>query len=480
MNRWQKILSSCVIFCAASLANPRASFAQAVNRAPVPDPLHQFSDSLETLIRRIAPSVVQISVTSYGPLEQASDSDTDLTVGRSRKIGSGVIIDPDGYIITNAHVVKGAETVQVIMPAAAKQGTPAEALSGANGSIYDARIVGVTSDFDLALIKIEATGLQALPLADYQKIRQGQIVLAIGSPEGLRNSVTMGVVSAVARQTDPDSPMVYIQTDAPINPGNSGGPLVNVDGEVVGIDTLIVSSSGGNEGLGFAIPSAVVAEALPQLKKYGHIHKGEIGASVQSITPILAEALNLPRGSGVLVSDVDPDGPAGKAGLHVQDILLSADGREVDNLPMFAFYLMMHRGGESVDLTILRGTQTLDLKVPVVEPPHNVDHLADEVDSAKNLVSKLGILGIEIDSKIQALLPDLRNPTGIIVAAKAAGAGGEQVPLSIGDVIHAINGAPVSNLDDLRNALKKLQPGAAVALQVERDGHLTYVGFQME
>lgn len=454
--------------------------AQTAAKAPVSDPLHQFSNSLEDLIRKVSPSVVQISVTGYGPLDESGQSETGLVIGKQRSIGSGVILDPDGYILTNAHVVKGAQTVQVIVPGTPGQGTPAESLSPSAGRTFDARIVGVTSDFDLALLKIEAKGLPALPLANYEKLRQGQIVLALGSPEGLRNSVTMGVVSAVARQPDPDSPMIYIQTDAPINPGNSGGPLVNVDGEVVGIDTFIVTQSGGNEGLGFAIPSAAVSEAVPQLRKYGHIHKGGIGVTVQTITPALAAGLSLPRSSGVMVSDVEPGGPAAKAGLQTQDILVSADGREVDNLPMFGFYLLMHKGGETVKISVLRGTDTLSFDVPVVEQPHNVDRLADNVDPAKNLIGRLGILGIEIDSKIVPLLPDLRNPSGVIVAAKTAGAGGEYVPLEVGDVIHAINETPVSTLANLRDALKQLQPGASVALQVERDGHLTYISFQLD
>ena len=151
---------------------------------------------------------------------------------------------------------------------------PVRSLATEASQTVDARIVGTANDIDLALLKVDVTGLRALPLADYDAIRQGEIVFAFGSPEGLRNSVTMGVVSSVARQPDPDSPTIYIQTDAPINPGNSGGPLVNVDGELVGLNTLILTESGGSQGLGFAIPSAIVASAYPQLQKYGHLHRG--------------------------------------------------------------------------------------------------------------------------------------------------------------------------------------------------------------
>src|SRR5205823_10427374 len=158
----------------------------------------------------------------------------------------------------------------------------------------EARIIGSDPEIDLALLKIEVKGLQTLPIGDYSKLRQGEVVFAFGSPEGLQDSVTMGVVSAAARQPDPDSPMVFIQTDAPINPGSSGGPLVNVDGELVGINTFILTEGGGNEGLGFAIPSATIAFAYPQLRKYGHVHRGETGLALQAITPGLAAGLKLP------------------------------------------------------------------------------------------------------------------------------------------------------------------------------------------
>ena len=179
--------------------------------------------------------------------------------------------------------------------------------------------------------------LPALPLATYSEIHQGETVFAFGSPAGLRNSLTHGLVSAVARQTDPDSPLIYVQTDAPINPGNSGGPLVNIRGEVVGVNTFIVSQSGGNEGLGFAIPSATVRTAVRQLRQFGYLRRQEIGMSIQTITPTLASSLVLPRDYGVIVSDVWPGGPAAAAGLQVGDILVSVDGRPAENVPTVSY-----------------------------------------------------------------------------------------------------------------------------------------------
>src|SRR6202023_2061981 len=212
-------------------------------------------------------------------------------------------------------------------------------------NIVPARVVGVAREIDLALLKVDNVKLSALPLASYRNIHQGEVVLAFGSPEGLRNTVTFGVVSSVARQIDPDSPMVYIQTDAPINPGNSGGPLINVDGDVIGINTFILSQSGGNEGLGFAIPSGLVNVAYQQIRKFGHIHRTQIGVGLQTISPVLAAALNLPRSYGVIVSDVLPDSPAMAAGVRVGDLLLTVDGRIADSVPYVSFRLMPFDAG---------------------------------------------------------------------------------------------------------------------------------------
>src|SRR5258705_55325 len=293
------------------------------------DPLHQLNNSVKALVRRVTPSVVQVLVTGYGPVED-SHGDTNLVLGKQQNVGSGVIIDPDGYIVTNAHMVRGAHRVQVRIPVDTADDGSATSVMIARQRTMDARVVGIDEEIDLALLKVDAHNLPAVHLADYNKLRQGQVVFAFGSPEGLQDSVTMGVVSAVARQTDPDSPFTFIQTDAPINPGNSGGPLMNVDGEMVGINTFILTESGGNEGLGFAIPSDLVAFAYPQLRRYGHVHRGQAGLEVQGITPDLAAGLKLPLGEGVIVSDVIPGSPAEKKGLKGQDLVTSIDGQPVN------------------------------------------------------------------------------------------------------------------------------------------------------
>jgi len=216
------------------------------------------------------------------------------------------------------------------------------------------------------------------------------------------------VVSAVARQPNPDDSRVFIQTDAPVNPGNSGGPLVNVDGELVGINTFIVTESGGSQGLGFAIPSTIVAVAYPHLKKYGYAHRGAIGVDLQSITPELAEGLKLSRRRGVIVSDVLPGGPADAAGVRVADIVLSVNGKLIDGLPSFLLELYTRVGGEQLKLAMLRGADRLVLDVPVIDVPNEMDQLADLVHPDTDIIEELGVLGLEIDERVSSLLPHVR------------------------------------------------------------------------
>lgn len=439
--------------------------------------LRKLNESVDALIKKVSPSVVQILVTGYGPVESSERSNAAVVIGRQRAIGSGFVIDPEGYIITNAHVVAGAQRVQIVVP----EGTPdgsMQAILSAHTNIVPARVVGVAKEIDLAVLKVDNVKLGALSLAPYRNIRQGEVVLAFGSPEGLRNTVTLGVVSSVARQIDPDSPMVYIQTDAPINPGNSGGPLINVDGEVVGINTFILSQSGGNEGLGFAIPSSVVSVAYQQIRKFGHIHRVQIGVGLQTISPVLAAALDLPRSYGVIVSDVLPDSPALAAGVRVGDILLTVDGRIADSVPYVSFRLMSVSVGSKVHLEVLRNKERLSFYIPVVEPPHEMDQIASLADPEKNLVRPLGIIGVEIDKKIAAMASDLRDPFGIIVVARSSE--GADIALTAGDVIRSMNGQPVPTLESLRAALAALKPGAPVVLQIQRDQRLLFLAFTLD
>jgi serine protease Do len=441
------------------------------------DAWHQADRLVDTLIKKVSPSVVQILVTSYGPVEE-SPGRMGGRVGEQRAIGSGFIIDSEGYIVTNAHVVKGAQRIQVVLQPPGADGSLANALSS-KVDIVPARIVGQTPELDVALLKIERRNLPALELATYRNLRQGETVFAFGSPQGLRNTLTHGLISAVARQIDVDSPLIFVQTDAPVNPGNSGGPLVNLDGEVVGMNTFILSQSGGNEGLGFAIPCATVRTVYRQLKQYGHLRRQEIGMSIQAITPVMASALSLPRNYGVVISDVLPGGLAQSAGLAIGDVLVSINGQPADNLPTVSYYFLLGDFGETVPVVVLRGGTQLSFKVAVKEEKSNMDDVISLADGAKNVVAPLGIVGITVDVKVASMLSGLRSPFGVIVAAKAMGSSGD-VPLMTGDIIIQMNGQPVTTVEKLRGELTALPAGAPVVLQIQREDKLQYVGFTLD
>ena len=440
--------------------------------------LSDLDDAVEELARRVSPSVVQVVVTGYGQLPDQGQA--GLLIGQQHTLGSGAIVDADGYVLTNAHLVDGAQRVQVVLHPPATDLTKERSLAAEGAQPIDARIAGISREMDLALLKVEAKGLRALPLADYDHVHQGELVFAFGSPEGLRNSVTMGVVSAVARQPSPDSPSVYIQTDAPINPGNSGGPLVNVRGEIVGLNTFIVSQSGGSQGLGFAIPSALLAQAYPQLRNDGHLHHGYLGLDVQGINPVLAGVFGLPTTIGVVVSDVVPDGPADRAGVAALDVVQSVDGKMIDTVPMLALELNRRKPGDVVKLGILRGPNRVSLTVPVVERPHAAERLTDLADPAANTVPRLGIVGLDVTDLISTLLPKLRISSGVIVAAREPYALDHNIPLVTGDVIHALNGFAVRSVDGLQAIIDGVKPSSSIVLQIERDGRLMFVTFQLD
>lgn len=473
----RSIAALLVVF--ALVPSPRLA---AQKPAPPPPPalesLDRWNQAVDALTRKVWPSVVQILVTGYGTRNEGTRDDVNSVITRQRSSGSGFVIDPEGYIVTNAHVVSGAQRVEVVLPPVDAQGAIATALSGRT-PIVPARIVGITTEIDLAVLKIDGAKLPALPLATYRELRQGETVFAFGSPSGLRNTLTHGLVSSVARQTDPDSPLIYIQTDAPINPGNSGGPLVNVRGEVVGVNTFILSNSGGNEGLGFAIPSATARTVFRQLKQYGQLRRQEVGMSLQTITPVMAASLGLARDFGVIVSDVWPRGPAAAGGLHVGDILVSVDGQPAENLPSVNYYFRLRDSTEPVQMMVLRGTTQRELRITAVEEKSELDSMSSMADPEKHLVPQLGILGLEIDKNIAAIATGLRDPHGIIVMARAAGANAV-VPLQPRDVIRSVNNKPVFTLAQLRDLVQEIKPGTPVTLQVQREGRLTFVSFVFE
>jgi serine protease Do len=443
--------------------------------APV---LQQLNSAIETLTARISPAVVQILVTAYGSTNEGDRRQTAI-ITREHAIGSGVIVDSDGYIMTNAHVVEGAQSIHVAlaMPAIT---SPDQIAPVGKQRIVEARLIGLHRDTDLALIKIEQSGLPTLALGNRRPVHQGELVFAMGSPEGLENSVTMGVVSSVARQADPDRPLVYIQTDAPINPGNSGGPLVDADGYVVGLNTFILSQAGGSEGLGFAIPARVVHFVYESLRKYGHVHRIEVKAGAQAITDTLAKGLGLSQNWGVVIDDVTPGGPADAGGLKIGDIVLRADGRAVGTLPAFTAALYLHPLDEPLKVDILRGSEHKTLYIVALEMKDPMDALPDLANERENLINRLGILALDLNDELRSALGPLRNPSGVVVVARVQEFRSSASGLQTGDIIHSVNQASIDSLASLRAALGGIKPHDSVVLQIERGGGFQWLAFEME
>jgi serine protease Do len=439
--------------------------------------LRDLDSSLEKVVAKVSPAVVQIVVNGYGPLEDRGHADTSRIV-RQHAIGAGVIVDPDGYIITNAHVVEGAERIRVILPPPADSSTEVPPIRA--GQILDATVLGTHKQSDLALLKVQATHLPTVPLRSDVRVRQGELVFAIGSPEGLRDSVTMGVVSSIARQTDPGDPMIYIQTDASINPGNSGGPLVDIDGNLIGINTFMLTEGGGNEGLGFAIPAVIVDFDYQNLRKFGHVHRVAIGAIAQNITPTLAAGLGLARSWGAIISDINDGGGAEAAGLKVEDIVLTMDGRRILGLPDFMAALYLHPADQVLKIDVLRGTSRLSFNVPVTVYHEKIEEFADIPGLNKILIRKLNIFVADLDEKVRPLVNSTRSDSGVVVVAQGGGSNAVDTGLETGDIIRAVDRTPLQSTGQFRVIDRILKSGDPVVLQIERGGRLKYLAFEIE
>jgi serine protease Do len=433
------------------------------------------SSALEMTARLVGPAVVEIFTTAYTPGEGVLPRAADLVTTR-RASGSGVIVDPDGYIVTNAHVVRDAKHLRVELPEPA-----GHSILPGRSRIVPGQIVGIDLETDMAVIKVDQRRLSSLPFADSDDLRAGQVVLAFGSPLGLHNSVSFGVVSAVARQLEPESPMIYVQTDASINPGSSGGPLVDVRGRLVGINTLIFSQGGGHDGLGFAAPSNIVRTVYEQIRKSGRVRRGDIGVRAQTVTPVLASGLGLARDHGVVLTDVAPGSPAARAGLRAGELVAALDGKAMENGRQFHVSLYRHLVGDVVTLEILRESEVLRVPVAIGERHDPLADFSASIDPRQNLVPRLGILGVTLDERIAERLPVVRVRSGVVVASTVAGAiDSREGGLAAGDVVYAINRSPVVGLPDLRAVLDLLKTGDPVVLQVERRGELLYLTFTME
>ncbi|MEO8126492.1 MAG: trypsin-like peptidase domain-containing protein [Bryobacteraceae bacterium] len=437
--------------------------------------LADLSRSFEQIAEEVGPSVVQIVARSPA----ADDQSGSPLLKDQQSSGSGVIVDTAGYILTNAHVVGLARQVQVVVPIAAESRAASKSVIKPAGKLVRARVIGIDRETDIAVLKIEEKGLRALRFGDSEALRQGQLAFAFGSPYGLENSVTMGVVSSPARQIRPDQPMIYVQTDASINPGNSGGPLVDVNGSIIGINTFIVSSSGANSGVGFAAPSNIIRSVYEQIKKDGRARRGQIGIQAQTITPELAQGLKLERNWGVIVGDVSTGSPAEAAGIEIKDLLLTLNGKTLENARQFGVNIY-RRAGETVTIELLRGTEKMTKQVAVMERPRDGEQILSLVNEPNDVVPQFGILALDLDAKTTPLLPPLRRLSGVVVAGVVASPSGRSDAFYAGDVIYSVNESKVTSVAEMRETLGAAKRGDPVAVQIERLGQLQFLVVEIQ
>lgn len=375
-----------------------------------------------------------------------------------RSLGSGFVIDPAGYILTNNHVVENAEEIVVRLD---------------NEQEHKATLVGKDPKTDLALLKIEGvSGLTAVPLGDSDTLRVGEWVMAIGNPFGLDHSVTSGIVSAKGRFIGAGNYDDYIQTDAAINPGNSGGPLLNLRGEVVGINSAIFSRTGGNIGIGFAIPVNLAKELVPQLRDKGKVTRGWLGVLIQKVTPEIAESLGLEQARGALVADVVASGPAAAAGVKVGDVIVEFDGHPVNEsneLPMLVARTPLEK---QVSLKILRDKAPMDLNVTIAELQDEDVQVSGGGDSEK--------LGLTVQTLTPEIAENLgvEETKGVVVTAVESDSPAEEAGLRRGDVILEVNRAAVENADDYKGALKKVEKGKNVLFLVRRGDNTIFLALK--
>jgi serine protease Do len=439
----------------AGRALPVAASAEAVRGLP------NFTD----LAKRVGPAVVNVSTTQvrkmaqdvpspFGPGDPRNDLLERFFGGRIPRgpqprqngVGSGFIIDRNGTILTNYHVVGDAEKISVTL---------------SDGQKYDAKVIGKDQKTDIAVIKIDVgRDLPSVTLGDSDRLEVGEWVMAIGNPFGLDHTVTSGIVSAKGRQIGAGPYDNFIQTDASINPGNSGGPLLNLRGEVVGINTAIFSQSGGNIGIGFAIPTNSVKDLLPQLKDKGRVVRGYLGTTVQKITPEIADSLGLKQVGGALVADVVKGGPAEKAGIKTGDIIVEFDRKDIKDSSDLPAAVARVAPGTTVQLKVMReGKQVL---LPII-----VGELKDKEVVASSQENDLGLT-------VQPVTPDiaqslgLDRAEGLVVASVTPGSAADEAGLRSGDVITQINRRPVKNLTEYNREISRNEKGKSVLFLVRR------------
>jgi serine protease Do len=378
---------------------------------------------------------------------------------RQRSLGSGFIIDKEGLIFTNNHVIEGTDEILVMLE---------------DGREFPAEIVGRDPRTDLALIRIDTEmELHPLRFGDSDALNVGEWVVAIGNPFGLGNTVTAGIVSAKYRRIGVGAYDSFIQTDASINPGNSGGPLLNTGGEVIGINTAILGGRGGNIGIGFAIPVNMAKELLPQLKE-GRVIRGWLGVMIQDITPPIQERLGLDTTRGALVSGVTSGSPADKAGIQRGDVIVSFDGEEIEEMSDLPHVVAMTEIGKTVPVEIIRRGEKKTIRVTVEEMVEETPR-PEPAEAAP----RLGLTLEQVTPRI-ARKHDLPEPTGLVVVDVEMGSPAARVGLVPGDVILEINQEEINTVREFRSHLEGLQPGDPVLLLISREGSTIYVAVQLQ
>ena len=375
--------------------------------------------------------------------------------------GSGVIVSPEGYIITNHHVVSNSENIKVTLQ---------------DRRTFKAEVIGVDTKTDLAVVRISAEGLPFIRWGDSDRLQVGDFVLAVGNPFGLSHTVTMGIISAVGRANigiaDYED---FIQTDAAINPGNSGGPLVNTNGELVGINTAIFSKSGGYQGIGFAVPSNMVRLVMEQLLTNGRVVRGWLGVSIQELTPALMKAFGHGSLKGALVSETVKGSPAETAGLVHGDIILAFAGEEVQGPAELRNMVAKSRPGVEAEVTVLRSRARKTIKINVAELPaeHETARIEHMPERRGDAFSGLSVIALTEDTARQLNLP--KDSSGVVVAGVLDGSPAAEAGLMRGDVIHEIGGLMTGSLEDFQRAATALSKEKAVLMYISRQGKKIYI-----
>jgi serine protease Do len=408
-------------------------------------------NSFAPIVKKVAPSVVKISVTMKGSDNPLANSDMDffrrffgedglrqMNPGRlhapaEHGLGSGVIVSPDGYILTNNHVVNNATEIQVALN---------------DGRQFTAKVIGSDPKTDVALIRIKADNLPALTLADSDKIEVGDVVLAIGNPFGIGQTVTKGIVSAKDRTTSGDMDEDFIQTDAAINPGNSGGALVDTEGRLVGINSAILTHSGGNQGIGFAVPSNLCRWVMDSLVQNGRVDRGFLGVMIQNLTPDLATAFKLDRTTGALVGDVSPGSPAEKAGLKSGDVITQVNGQPIEDASQLKLRVAESMPGSKVQLAVNRNGETKSFEVTLGNLPDNKVAKTDNQSGNAKTEALAGVGVSDLDQNTRAQLNIPAQVQGAIITEVAPDSAAYQAGLRTGDVITELNHKPVKSAQD--------------------------------